>query len=636
MMVNGYWMIVAVVCGLGGCAPSAPGAAGAVGLTVSPVNMAAAEGGPTLQNGTESASGQEDDSGEVLEEDAVEEDHGEGREESPELVLEEESPADATPVEEYTLSQEDTQRAVFHYLLGNMHLRDRDWRSAEDAFRVVAGVDGRAPDVAMWVAQLTTQRGDTTQAEAFARQAIDSDPGNPRNRLLYGELLSTRQQYAEAVAQFRAILESHPKHTRARLLMAQNQGLMGDMDGAQATLQVLFDKPETAWRGYLTLGRLMRKAGAMDQAVDALQQARTMAPDALEPVLVLGELLSQMDRSQESEALYRDFLARHPDSRQIHSELGRLLLDRDDRDAALAEFREVLRLAPESVQARLSAALILIGQGDYPEALKDLRLAEAVQPDNPAILYFLGQTLELLDRNGEARELYARLPGAGPYHADAQFRLALMAAHDGDAATARSIMETLLEQYPDRSDLRVKYNRVLFQLEDHAGVVANAATGLEHFPEQTQLLFDRAMALDKLKRWPEAERDLQAYVKVQPDDAQALNYLGYSWADRNEKLGEAYELLKRATELEPGDGFITDSLGWVLFRMNRLDEALITIRRAVELEPDDPTIVEHLGDVLNAMKKPDEALGHWRRALDLNGENKPRLEQKIQRIRPAP
>ncbi|MBF0212835.1 MAG: tetratricopeptide repeat protein [Magnetococcales bacterium] len=518
----------------------------------------------------------------------------------------------------------------YYYVLGHMMMGDRRWDEAEKAFVRVAEGDPKSVEARLIVAHLATQRGDLALAVRHAQEVVDLDPENVKARLLLAGLLNALDKFPEAATQYEILLKKHPDHLSARLLLAQILGRLKDPARAKIALAPLFGKPEVAWKANLALGRAYVYLPDLKKSLEFFRKARKQAPDQLEPVLALGAALQELDRPREAETIYRQFLARNPESETIHSRLGRLLLTQEDRAAALEEFRTIARLSPGSVQARLTSALILMSQRSYEEALQELRLAEAARPGTSGVAYYIGQTLEALDRFKDARIAYEPIKRDEPFYLEAQIRLAFLDAFDKKGKEAIARLRELNGANPDRVEVLLALTVVLLQEEDFLGVVDAASKGLTLAPDQSRFLFNRAMALDKLKRWPEAEQDLRQYIDKNPEDAHALNYLGYTWADRNEKLDEALKLIQRATQLAPGDGFILDSMGWVLFRMNRIDEALTRMREAVRMEPKDPTIREHLGDVLAASGRIKEALTVWRQSLELDANNEA-LRVKIER-----
>lgn len=549
---------------------------------------------------------------------------------APEVVTPPAITAEAQPEIDPFQQKPGADGVYYYYVLGHMMMGDRRWEEAEKAFIRVAEGDPKSTEARLIVAHLATQRGDLTSAVRYTQEAVTLDPDNVKARLLLAGLLNALGNHPESVAQYEALLAKHPEHVAARLMLAQIYGRLKNPTQAKIALTPLLNDPEIAWKANLALGRAYVYVPDLKKSLEYFRKAKKQAPDQLEPVLALGAALQELDRLKEAESMYREFLAREPDNETIHTRLGRLLLTQEDRSAALEEFRAITRLSPGSVQARLTAALILLSQRNYEDALQELRLAEASRPGNSGVTYYIGQALEAMDRNKDAKAAYAPIKPDEPFYIEAQVRMAFLDASEKQGKKAINRLQTLAKQHPDRIEVLLALTVVLLQEEEYSEAVNTASHGLNLAPDQTRFLFNRAMALDKLQRWPEAEQDLQLYIGKNPEDALALNYLGYTWAERNEKLEDSYKLISKAAQLAPGDGFITDSLGWVLFRMNRLDESLSKMREAARLEPKDPTIREHLGDVLAATGRTKEALLIWQQALELDLTNE-KLRAKIMR-----
>ena len=167
------------------------------------------------------------------------------------------------------------------------------------------------------------------------------------------------------------------------------------------------------------------------------------------------------------------------------------------------------------------------------------------------------------------------------------------------------------------------------QLEESLRVYNDA---LASFPKETGLLYARAMLAVRLDMIERTEADLRDILSREPDNADALNALGYTLADRTERYDEAYELIKRAAELKPGDHYVVDSLGWVLFRLGRHEEAIKYLREAMELKAD-PEVAAHLGEVLWVSGDREGAMSVWNTALEAQPEDK-RLLDVVKRFAP--
>jgi Flp pilus assembly protein TadD len=184
-------------------------------------------------------------------------------------------------------------------------------------------------------------------------------------------------------------------------------------------------------------------------------------------------------------------------------------------------------------------------------------------------------------------------------------------------------------------DPKVRLYRVLAYTHEKGGQPLHAIEALEKAkalaPHDTNVRFDLGVLYDKQGRAAEAEAEMTAVIERDPRHARALNYLGYTWAERGLNLDEAEALIRRALEVDPDDGYYVDSLGWVQFRRGHYDEAVATLEHAVELVPEDPVITEHLGDAYAKAGKKQRAIETYRRSLELDA-SKAEVRKKLEEL----
>ncbi len=171
------------------------------------------------------------------------------------------------------------------------------------------------------------------------------------------------------------------------------------------------------------------------------------------------------------------------------------------------------------------------------------------------------------------------------------------------------------------------------QKEDYTKAEEVFTRGLAIAPDNDEINFTLAIVYEKTKRPDDMFSALKRTIEINPKHADALNYLGYTYADMGINLDAALDLIKKAVELEPESGYIRDSLGWVYFKKGMFEEALREIRKASEITKDDPTILEHLGDVYIKLNNKEAAVDAWRKSLKFNEKEealKKRVEKKIQ------
>jgi len=250
-----------------------------------------------------------------------------------------------------------------------------------------------------------------------------------------------------------------------------------------------------------------------------------------------------------------------------------------------------------------------------------LQYALALKPDSDLTLLQLGVVAEQQQNPREAIKFYARIPDTSPLKRLSELQTGLNLADLNENDEAIKHLKNVLASDP--GDMRAylalggvysakKDYRSAAELYDKAVARLNPPK-----PADWNIFYQRGIAYERLKEWPKAEPNFKEALKLQPDQPQVLNYLGYSWVDMNINLDQALDMIRKAVGLRPSDGYIVDSLGWAYYKLGRYDEAVTQLERAVSLKPDDPVLNDHLGDAYWRVGRKLEATYQWRQAKDM-------------------
>jgi tetratricopeptide (TPR) repeat protein len=329
---------------------------------------------------------------------------------------------------------------------------------------------------------------------------------------------------------------------------------------------------------------------------------------------------------------YQSFVARHPDAKDVRLQLAREYAGARRNAEAREEFRAVERLSPSDPQMPYAIGLLALQLEDAADAEGAFRRALGRgHPDPGAVYLGLGQAAELAKRPDEALDWYGKVDAGDRMRA--QMRIASLIAKRDGIAKGRAYLQAI---EPRTQEERIQMVQIEAQLlrdakawQDTYEVLTSA---VERFPDSFELLYDRAMAAERVDRLDVLEADLRRVIQLKPDYAHAYNALGYTLADRTDRLDEAYELIGKALKLAPEDPFILDSLGWVQYRRGQLDDALRNLRLAYETRPD-PEIAAHLGEVLWKLGRKEEASTVWKTALSDHPDHETLLAV-IQKFKP--
>lgn len=405
------------------------------------------------------------------------------------------------------------------------------------------------------------------------------------------------------------------------------------------------------------------------EALSFLEALRVRQPDDRELSLTAGQLLLRLNKPDEARALYEGFLKAHPGDNEMRFALAGLAYDQEDYEAsrqhfetvaaaglhteialyylgeiaarqnetsrALAYFRQV-NGGRFQLEAKLSVARLLAQAGQLDAALTELHGAAAELPERR--LELLVAEIDLL-RDGARLDAANKLLKQGliDYPANVQLLLAQaqLASIQDDYALTQTALEQALAQVESpeiRKQLILAGSEVLRGAGQVPAAMSLVNRGLSSHPEDTDLLYARAILAETMNRPDISEKDLRSILARDPDNATALNALGYSLADRNLRLTEAASLLEKAHTLTPNDPAVIDSLGWLYYRRGELREALEYLRRAYSLN-DDPEIAAHLGEVLWQSGDKPGARAIWDKALKKDPEHRA-LKQVLEKFKP--
>ena len=211
-----------------------------------------------------------------------------------------------------------------------------------------------------------------------------------------------------------------------------------------------------------------------------------------------------------------------------------------------------------------------------------------------------------------------------PLRVNADIQIALLLETMGKGDEAKAHLKAIVDEHPDDPEAQTALGNIDRARKDYKGAIEayTKAISLAKGPEKAlwSLYYYRGIAYERDKDWPPAEADFKKALELYPDQPLVLNYLGYSWVDKNMNLDQAFKMLRRAVELRPQDGYIVDSLGWGHYKLGQYDLAVKELERAIDLKPSDPVINDHLGDAYWRVGRKLEAQFQWNHARDLKPE----------------
>ena len=537
--------------------------------------------------------------------------------------------AGAAPEAESGLPEVDlTGPLLYQIVAAELALQRGDAGAAFATYLSVAR-QTRDPRIARRAAEIAVAGRAGPQALEATALWRELAPGSQEARQAHAFLLTGSGRLGDAEPLFAAGLRESAQPAAELAQIQRALARAEDRAAAFATLErlaaPLLLQPAIAADVQLTLAAAALQAGLSDRALAAARAALELRPDDERTVLAVAQLLSRPQGKDDPAGrrqalqLLTETLQRRPRALEVRLAYGRLLLADGQRAAAVGQFEQALAQDAENPDALFALGVLALedrpprsrARGYFESYLQVLARAGGTMHDPDPAYLNLARIAEDERRFEEALKWLAEVDD-GPQAFSARLRQAIVLAKMQRIDEARRLLaETPTAGDGQRQQLTLTDAQVLREARRFEESYQLLAGALEQSPEDTALLYDAAMAAERLDRIDEMERLLRRLMRLRPDEPHAYNALGYTFADRNQRLPEAYELIDRALKLAPDDAHIIDSMGWVHFRMGNLARARELLESAFALRPE-AEIGAHLGEVLWTMGEHDAARRIWR------------------------
>jgi len=526
--------------------------------------------------------------------------------------------------------QELTAPILFDFLVGETALQRGNLDIAVSRYVKLARTT-RDPRIAKRATEIALHAGNPFAAEQAATMWIELEPDSMDARQTIAALLVNMGKLDAARPHLEKLLASE-KNSVANAFMQLNQLLSRNTDKVSTLLliqqlsQPYKDVPEV----HFAISQAAWFANQHPLAAEEMQRALTLRPGWEIAAVHNGRILQRTSSTDASE-FYRDYLKKYPAANEVRIAYTRVLIGDNHTDLAREQLQWLSEKNSEDAEIMLAVGLLATEMGDFDITETSFKKALSLgYKDTNAVHFHLGQIYEETKRPDMAMASY-QMVKSGSRYLPAQIRYADLLALKGHLKEAREHLQKL----PAANDQQAAHlilaeAQILRRSKAHKEVFDVLNDGLKKLPDYPELLYDRALAAEKLGKIKILEQDLRKLIKLKPDNAHAYNALGYSMAERGIKLPEALELIRKAVELSPEDPYIMDSLGWVYYRMGNFVEGLNYLNLAFAARPD-PEIAAHLGEVLWAKGAKDNAKDIWRDALEKDPDNDVLLET-LQRL----
>ncbi len=537
---------------------------------------------------------------------------------------------DAEPDAPQSEDKVDSSCSYFYFLWGTHAENNKRYLEAEEAFEKALICDPGSRSILRRLPILLIRMGKQHKAAQWLRTSIERYPDDTQDRLLLAHLDIRNNEIEEAIKLYKELIQMNPEDETMLLRLGS---LYAEQD-QDVLAKKIFDKalvlnPESLFT-HLYLARLALKNGDNAQAEKWYNKALSINWST-ELAYEVAAFYEKQGNVEKAEAQYRSVLKRRPKETRAGLGLVQSLLLQNREKEAMAILKELRLSSKDPAQINIIMARLYLRSKKLKQAAK--LLESMLQNEKiPEAAYMLAVIRYQQKDDGKAMVLLRGIDQESDQYEDAVYLQVRIFMERNQDDRALQLLESIIQngdlELPGFYSLLASLYLEQNQTQKAYKILDNA---LIKFPDAVQIYFEYGLLLEQDGAQERAITLMKKVLKLDPDHAEALNYLAYTWADNNVQLQKSLKYILKSMDLKPNNGYITDTLAWVYFRMGKLNQATTTILKALKLEPDDPNIYEHLGDIYRQQGLDAKALKAYQESQQRFKKNKDkaRLFKKI-------
>lgn len=482
------------------------------------------------------------------------------------------------------------------------------------------------------LATLYLQNKEDSLAVEVLEDVLDRDPDDVKSLIIYGGVQQVRKENEAAQKAYEKVLRLDQKNDRVYALLASLYLAQNDTDNAERVLNEMLTHFPDSYAGHFMLGRTHMATEDAAGAEKYFKKAIELAPDRMDPKFELLNLYQQQGQTSAARKLAEDILAQDPDNIHASLELALHYARNDQEDDSDRLLERLGQRSQTEFEVIVSVVRLYLDPKRYEDAEIIIRGMLKSVPDSSEINHLAGITYYGLEKNGAAVSHFRKVEPNTRFYDDAVVHVAFLLHEDGKTEEAIEYLQTAVEKNPDNGEFNYYLGTMYEENENFSLSLKYLQKAIDSDQENVKYHFRLGVVQDKAGDKEASIASMRKVIELDPKHANALNYLGYTYADLGRNLDEAERLIKEALKHKPDDGYITDSLGWVYYKRGQYDIALTYLKKAVSIVPDDPIMLEHLGDTYLKLNDSQNALKYYKKALTKKEKDTRELEEKIQRI----
>lgn len=521
--------------------------------------------------------------------------------------------------------------ASYHYSLSVLSSLNGKLDDAIDEMEKALGFDAQSAFLATELAGLYSEKGNIPKAILICEKTLAENGSDIDARLLLANLYLNARNFPNALREYLKVTELEPRNADALLYTGILYGEAKNYEKAVSTFRTLLNIDPDHLMGNYYLAKTLSEGQQYGAAEEIYKKTLALKPGFEPAVIDLGRLFEKQEKNDQAVQKYRAYIKINPHTVNVRLKLADLLLKLKKPEEAETELREALTWGKGSREIAYRLGMLYLESDRYERAAEIILELLKTNSDDYRLRFLLGSAYEGQKDYKQAIAELQKIPREAELFPTAQASISMMLKNNGQIEAAIDNLAAAIDNRKDAPDLYALLASLYEEKKELLRAEETLKMGLKISPN-VMLHFSLGALYEKTDRFPESIREMETVLKMDGNNADAMNFIGYTYADRNIKLAEAEDLIRRALTLKPGNPYMLDSLGWVCFRQNKLAEAIKYLKEAAAGLPQDATIAEHLGDVYAESGEIEAAREIYLQVMKLFPDHKT-VPEKIEKLK---
>ncbi|MGD9211033.1 MAG: tetratricopeptide repeat protein [Desulfobacteraceae bacterium] len=521
------------------------------------------------------------------------------------------------------------ENGYYYFTEAQLKINSGNYEQAALLTQKAIETDSQSTYLKLFLANIYLQMRDSTRALEVIENLLAIDPDDIEALIIYAKIQHANKQLDAAAEGYEKVIALDPKQKNIYLLLGGIYLEQGKEDAALNVYSQLVHKFDRSYAGYFFIGKIYINKEQLDKAEEAFNRTLEIEPDLLEPRFELLEIYKSRGDHDRVLQAYQDILSDYPDNISASIGLSYFYYSLGKEAKASEIFADLGRRSLTETDIISILVQDYLDQKKYKALIVILKGMLKGAPENSNLAYILGVAYSGIDQSKNALQYFSQVDPESNFYENATVHTALIYQETGRLSEGIDFMKAAIDKNPENSKYYLYLGSFYEEMENYSQAIETINKGIAISPQDSKLYFRQGVIYDKWGKKNESIKSMKAVIRLDSKDANALNYLGYTYADLGIQLDEAERLVREALKYRPDDGYITDSLGWVFYKRGDFDKALPILKKAAKLVPEDPTILEHVGDTYLKLGDQKNALKYYQKSLKEQKDDTTAIRQKI-------